>query len=796
MAYELRDYQIESIEKGIKFLLGKSQKNSIIVAPTGSGKSLIIANIAKVLAGNTIIFQPSKELLEQNYEKYTSYGEVADIYSASAGQKTIGKVTFATIGSVVNKPELFNEFQYCIVDECFPRGSLVDGKAIEEIKVGDLINSYNHKKNILEKKKVVATSRKTHYGNLIELKTERGDAFFCTPNHPIFVKKLGYIPAYLLYLRINELSNIGSDHLEKSKEILHDLRRDSFRRISSEEKKSLLRSKMLSHKLATKNTKNRNEVFLLWRTLDTNGVQKKIFFKIKQSILFKRMFGASAISKTNRTREESQRIVGMEGKSLKENERKKSNVDGWHKRKNDRIIKGQNIFRQRWQRQINKATNFITLRNRTANGIPYLDKRSKTHVPIAAELLQSRFSVSSKKDCYRSRRGFSQTKKMEILRPSENGGFEFVGVESCSIHERGSRYKSGSLCKENYVYNLEVEGNHNYFVSNILVHNCDLVSPTDGTMYKKFFSALKLKVLGLTATPIRMKRYNFPFPHSKLCMLDRMRPKFFQEYLHIIQIQELVKRGYFANVEYYQYDFDGSRLVINSTGGDYTENSIEIALTANSTLEKIVSLFDSLQSKHVLIFVESVRSAHKLQEMLGVESCGLVKATMNKKEREFILNDFKQGKIKAVVNVGILTVGFDFPELDCIIMARPTMSLRLYYQIIGRCVRPHPTKSRSDVFDFVGNFGKFGKVSDLVIEKKNGLWVIHNGKNILTNVSLSEIESEETAIDKEPEIHFGKYKGTKLSEIPKDYMIWLKENVGKNKYNKYIFDYIKHEINV
>jgi hypothetical protein len=129
-------------------------------------------------------------------------------------------------------------------------------------------------------------------------------------------------------------------------------------------------------------------------------------------------------------------------------------------------------------------------------------------------------------------------------------------------------------------------------------------------------------------------------------------------------------------------------------------------------------------------------------------------------------------------------------------MARPTMSLRLYYQIIGRCVRPHPTKSRSDVFDFVGNYDKFGKVSDLVIEKRNGLWVIHNGKNILTNVSLSEIESEETVIDKEPEIHFGKYKGTKLSEIPNDYLFWVRDNIEKNKYNKYVFDYIGGKLRI
>ena len=51
----------------------------------------------------------------------------------------------------------------------------------------------------------------------------------------------------------------------------------------------------------------------------------------------------------------------------------------------------------------------------------------------------------------------------------------------------------------------------------------------------------------------------------------------------------------------------------------------------------------------------------------------------------------------------------------------------------------------------------------------------------------------ETEVDRIPEIHFGKYKGTKLSEVPKDYLVWINDNVDKNKYNRYIFDYIKEE---
>jgi DNA repair protein RadD len=237
-------------------------------------------------------------------------------------------------------------------------------------------------------------------------------------------------------------------------------------------------------------------------------------------------------------------------------------------------------------------------------------------------------------------------------------------------------------------------------------------------------------------------------------------------------------------------------LRVNSTGADYTVESIDIALTANSTLEKISFLFNKIENsiKHILIFVENVKLAHKLQDILGIQNCGLVKATTKKKEREEILSRFKNGDIKAIVNVGILTTGFDFPELDCIVMARPTMSLGLYYQIIGRCVRPHPQKEKAYVYDFVGNFEKFGKITDLVVEKRNGLWCIHNGKNILTNVSLSEIGDEINMISDSPIMNFGKYKGTPLDQIPNDYLLWIKENVDKNKYNGYVFDFIEKNL--
>ena len=107
MAFEPRPYQKEAIDKAVDFFHNKSAKNAIQILPTGSGKSVVIANICSKLTGKTVIFQPSKEILEQNYAKFLSYGYRAGIYSASAGMKHIDDITFATIGSVAKKHHLF-----------------------------------------------------------------------------------------------------------------------------------------------------------------------------------------------------------------------------------------------------------------------------------------------------------------------------------------------------------------------------------------------------------------------------------------------------------------------------------------------------------------------------------------------------------------------------------------------------------------------------------------------------------------------------------------------------------------
>ena len=120
----------------------------------------------------------------------------------------------------------------------------------------------------------------------------------------------------------------------------------------------------------------------------------------------------------------------------------------------------------------------------------------------------------------------------------------------------------------------------------------------------------------------------------------------------------------------------------------------------------------------------------------SIPGCAIVSGETPKKEREQILDAFKSGQIPVVANVGVLTTGFDYPELDTVVMARPTMSLAQWYQIVGRAIRPHPDKECGWIVDLCGNIKRFGEVKDLklVDPTGRGLWQVTSNGRQLTNV--------------------------------------------------------------
>jgi DNA repair protein RadD len=117
--YKLRDYQQEAVNNTIKFFQ-KRRDPAVIVLPTGAGKSLVIAELARIARGRVLVLAHVKELVEQNYQKYKSYELSAGIFSASLGKKDWDqKAIFGSVQSVARAPdEFFNDFSLLVIDEC------------------------------------------------------------------------------------------------------------------------------------------------------------------------------------------------------------------------------------------------------------------------------------------------------------------------------------------------------------------------------------------------------------------------------------------------------------------------------------------------------------------------------------------------------------------------------------------------------------------------------------------------------------------------------------------------------
>lgn len=308
------------------------------------------------------------------------------------------------------------------------------------------------------------------------------------------------------------------------------------------------------------------------------------------------------------------------------------------------------------------------------------------------------------------------------------------GVTDCSVYS--ASFNSKEISRITFAMIGSVKSKTEFFAhfQYVIIDECHGVNAKGG-MYSDFLSTLNCKVLGLTATPYRLSTDGFG--GSILKFLTRTSPRVFSDLIYHVQIKELLDCGYLAKMEYYSIDVvDTAQLRINSTGADYTDDSVKrhySEIDFNSRLKMIIQRLINANRNNILVFTRFVDEAESLSKYFG-KIAAFVSGETPKKEREEILSNFKSGKIKIVCNVGVLTTGFDFPELSTIVLARPTMSLALYYQMVGRGMRPHASKQSAWVIDLCRTFKRFGRVEYLELRNEKGRdWAVWSGNRQLTN---------------------------------------------------------------
>ena len=337
-------------------------------------------------------------------------------------------------------------------------------------------------------------------------------------------------------------------------------------------------------------------------------------------------------------------------------------------------------------------------------------------------------------------------------------------------------------------------------VTKIIIDECDRYPRAKSGQLRRFVDGMKAThVLGLTATPLKLQtNMGDTGPYSKLVMLTNRSKHgmFFKFILHVSQIQDIVELGYWTPLEYQSYDFDTGALVYNSSGAEYTNDSIARSYENQNIGNKIVKKIAEVQDrKSILVAVPTIEQATELARK--IPSAAVVHGGTPKDERRRIIEEFRNQQIRVIVQVNVLTVGFDYPELDCLITGRPTASISWWYQFVGRGTRIHDNKKDCLVVDFVGSVEKFGKVEALYYKQDgNENWELYGenkkqitgipmheiGIHLEGGINLSEKRNEEGEIEK-VYMTFGKYSGKPVASVPPYYRKWLLDNITWGPWN-------------
>lgn len=207
-----------------------------------------------------------------------------------------------------------------------------------------------------------------------------------------------------------------------------------------------------------------------------------------------------------------------------------------------------------------------------------------------------------------------------------------------------------------------------------------------------FPNALKLL---FTATPYRLNGEGFEEVADDLILGN--------------SIKQLIKDGFLAPVDYYApVQLDASQLK-TKRNGEFDEKSIEEAFKPK-VYGNAVNTFKKLGgSKQAIAYTYNVASAERLANELNGNGvvAKAVSGKTPKDERDSIINDYRNGKIQVVTNAELFTEGLDLPNVDVVIMLRPTQSLSLYLQFAMRCMNPRKGKT-AIIIDHVGNVNRFG----------------------------------------------------------------------------------------
>ncbi|PHQ27146.1 ATP-dependent helicase [Marinobacter guineae] len=286
------------------------------------------------------------------------------------------------------------------------------------------------------------------------------------------------------------------------------------------------------------------------------------------------------------------------------------------------------------------------------------------------------------------------------------------GIFSAGLKRKENRHQVTFASVQSVSANLDQFSDE---YSLIIIDECHRVSGEETSQYQRIIELLRqqndsLKVLGLTATPYRLAtgwiyRYHY---RGFVRGFSEEQDKPFAHCIYELPLSYMINRRYLTrpelvNAAVAQYDFSA---LPQDRFGEYAEKDVNQLLSKHkrvtrAIIEQVMEL--AAERKGVMIFAATVEHAREISGYLPEHQTALVTGATDLKDRDLLIQRFKQRQLKYLVNVSVLTTGFDAPHVDFIAILRPTQSVSLYQQIVGRGLRLDEGKQDCLVVDYAGN---------------------------------------------------------------------------------------------
>jgi DNA repair protein RadD len=250
----------------------------------------------------------------------------------------------------------------------------------------------------------------------------------------------------------------------------------------------------------------------------------------------------------------------------------------------------------------------------------------------------------------------------------------------------------------------------------ILIDEAHLIPPDGEGMYQTFLADARalnphLRVVGLTATPFRLKDGSICEPGNILNTV-----------CYEVGVKELIRDGFLSPLVSKAGKAKADTAGLHVRGGEFIADEVEHLMDADDLVASAcVEIAEHTRDRRAcLVFAAGIQHAEHVAASLATATGAEVACIFGNTpdaDRDRIIARFKKGELRYLVNVAVLTTGFDAPQVDCVALLRPTLSPGLYYQMVGRGFRLAPGKQDCLVLDFGGNVLRHGPVDALKIKE-------------------------------------------------------------------------------